>query len=216
MDDPTILPPPKYTKERADFIYGEAFRRAMEFVVYQNIPGDVIEFGTLNGYTARKLAELMVELGHPGKLWLFDSFEGMPEATHSIDRSSYEILAGAWRPGTPTARIEGVENLIRDALTPLLGDRLRIVKGWYKDTRAEVPRGPVSIAHIDCDFYESAKDALDGLVLQTGTILLMDDYNSSRASDHFGERRVLRPLLLSGVVEPWFSYGWHAQAFICH
>ena len=98
-NDPTLLPPPKYTKARADVVYDEPFRCAMEFVTYQRIPGDVLEFGTLNGYTARKLAELMAELGHPGRLMLFDSFQGMPSVPEQgLDLNSYEIRAGAWQP----------------------------------------------------------------------------------------------------------------------
>lgn len=222
MDDPTLLPPPCYTKERADQIYGEAFRRAMEFVTYQRIPGDVLEFGTLNGYTARKLAELMVEIGHPGNLVLFDSFEGMPAVENPVDRECPEIAAGAWRPGTPRTRIPDVEHQILDRLGSLLGDRVRIVKGWYRDTVDYLDTAPPSIVHLDCDLYESTLTVWEALgagrLWQQGQIILFDDYNSGRGSWEFGQRAATGPRPIAGAhqMEPWFSYGWHGQSFIVH
>lgn len=200
------------TLERADAIYGEAFRRAMEFVCYQRMEGDVLEFGTLNGFTARKLAEMMVELGHPGALWLFDSFQGMP-AADGRDRYCPEVIAGAWKPGTPTSRHPEAMRLIRDELTPLLPDRLRIVPGWFENTACSAPPRP-SIVHIDCDFYESTITVLKSLRPQQGTVFFFDDYNTGRANNKFGERAAIRSLPIS--LEPWFSYGWHGQAFIYH
>lgn len=223
-DDPTLLPPPKYTKQRADLVYGEAFRRVMEFVCCQprhNPVGDVLEFGTLNGYTARKLAELMWELEHPGKLWCFDSFEGMPPATHEIDRASYEIQAGAWQPGTPRIRIPGVEVAIGHALADILTtDRVMLVLGWYEDTVARwFPQMlPPSIVHIDCDLYASTMTVLEWLkrhnLIRDGLVLLFDDWQSGRGNPNMGERAALRD---SGInAEPWFSYGWSALATIVH
>lgn len=212
--DPTQRPPPAYTKARADEVYRPAFQRAVEFVSLQRIPGDVLEFGTLNGYTARILAELMAECRHPGDLYLFDSFEGMPETRSAIDRASYEIKAGAWKPGTPVQRIPGVEERITEFLSPLLAPRrLVTVKGWYKDTAAQIPAS-VSLAHIDCDLYDSALTVLKHLPLQQGMILLFDDWNSGRGSNSLGERRAFKESRINA--EPWFSYGWHGQAFIVH
>lgn len=220
--DPTLLPPPKYTKERADFIYGEAFRRAMEFVAYQPQPepiGDVLEFGTLNGYTARKLAELMAELGHPGRLVLFDSFEGMPEARDPVDLASYEIRAGAWAPGTPAVRIPGVEVIIKKQIDCLLPGRVSIVKGWFCDTVKFLQEiDPPSIVHVDCDLYESTVTVLRALVAhqknRDGMVLLVDDWNNSRGNEHQGERRAIREIF--PTAEKWFSYGWSGEALIYH
>src|SRR5689334_11237539 len=59
--DPTLLPPPSYTRERADRIYGEAFRRAFEYLSETRVEGDVLEFGTYRGYSARLLACMIRE-----------------------------------------------------------------------------------------------------------------------------------------------------------
>lgn len=224
--DPTLLPPPSYDRPRADQVYGEAFRRAVEFSALQHIPGDVLEFGTLNGYTARKLAQLMVEIGHKGNLWLFDSFEGMPEADSEVDRASYEINAGAWKQGTPRIRIHGVSSMIETALAPIIGrHRLNIVSGWFDETMQALPRNaPPSIVHIDCDLYESTLTVLRNLcqwdLVQDGLVLLFDDWNCGRGSPQFGERKALSTAIAEFPFylkpEPWFSYGWHGRAFICH
>jgi hypothetical protein len=218
-NDPTLLPPPKYTKARAGVVYDEPFRCAMEFVTYQRIPGDVLEFGTLNGYTARKLAELMAELGHPGRLMLFDSFQGMPSVPEQgLDLNSYEIRAGAWQPGTPKSRIPGVEEAIHYHLDKVLPSRVVIVPGWYEDTVRFLPFQAPSIIHIDCDLYASTRTVLDALLdrnlVQDGMILLMDDWQSSRGNLNFGSRAALRDW---GVdVELWRPYGWHGMSFIVH
>src|SRR5262245_14107758 len=66
-DDPTVRPPPSYaTKGRADLVYGEAFRRCMEYLASTRMKGDILEFGTFQGYTARVLATLMEEYELPG------------------------------------------------------------------------------------------------------------------------------------------------------
>lgn len=217
MSEITRIPPPKYTLKRADFIYGEAFRRAVEYVVNQSMPGDVLEFGTLNGFTGRKLAEIMVELEHPGKLHLFDSFEGMPEAT-GIDLVSYEVRGGAWKPGTPRLRVPDADVLIRDELSVILPNRLSVVKGWFADTMQYLPDHAPSIVHIDCDMYESAVTVLkalaDRMLVQQGMIIMFDDWNSGRASNQLGERAAFAQAFLGQ--EKWFSYGWSGQAFICH
>lgn len=225
LDDITLRPPPRFTKERADAVYGDAFRRAMEFITCQPMPdpvGDVLEFGTLNGYTARKLAELMRELGHLGKLYLFDSFEGMPEAAHPIDLASYEIRQGAWRAGTPRLRVSGAEVNIGFWLSDILTtERVMIVPGWFNETlKRWFPHlMPPSIVHIDCDLFESTATVLDALqehgLYRQGTVFLFDDWNCGRGSNAFGERRaVIESPFWHERLEPWFSYGWGGQSFI--
>lgn len=217
VDDPTLLPPPSYSKERADWIYGTAFFRAMEFVVYQRIPGDVLEFGTYNGYTARVLAEQMKAIGHPGKLMLFDSFgPGMPQVENDIDSKCPEMASGAWAAGMTRPISQDVERLIHRALSCVLPGRVETVKGWYQDTVSRIPDEPPSIVHIDCDLYASTLTVLRALkdrsLLQQGMILLFDDWNNGLASYKFGERAATAEVGIG--MEPWFSYGWQSQAFI--
>lgn len=49
------------------------------------IEGDIVEFGTLEGFTASIFAKLIDEYKLNSSLHLFDSFEGFPEITSTVD-----------------------------------------------------------------------------------------------------------------------------------
>jgi O-methyltransferase len=219
-DDVTQLPPPCYSRERADQVYGEAFLRAMEFVSYQRLPGDVLEFGTWNGYTARILATLMAQGKRNDYLYLFDSFEGFPDPEGSVDKGSYEWRSGAWGPGG-TRSLPDAAVMIRAALECVFSGHVKIVKGWYKDTMLHLPDKPPALVHIDCDLYDSTLTVLEALeerkLYQQGMIVMFDDWNCGRASARLGQRRAVRERnLWDRCLEPWHSYGWGGQAFIFH
>jgi predicted O-methyltransferase YrrM len=222
--DPTIFPPPSYTRKRADAVYGDAFRRAVEFVARSGIPGDVLEFGTCMGYTARWLAGLIVEYDLNAHLWLYDSFEGLPELVSDVDRQSYEATGKAWFKGAMKVDSEVHERIRRSLSRIVPANRLHVVKGYYEDVLSgNLPEERIALVHLDCDLYASAKYVLDTLLqrglLQDGTVLLLDDYNCSRANPHRGERRALVEAF--GAQDrysytPWFSYGWHGQVCFIH
>lgn len=229
-NDPTIQPPPCYTVARAAEVYGDAFRRAMEYVTLVKVPGDIVEFGTLNGYTARWLAELMRELGNPAQLRLFDSFEGFPQMGE-VDTASHEGVSGDWAPGIPVPHLgkEKTPALIKAVLSSILPaqlpeERVVVEVGWYEETLKRLPPEAPALVHIDCDLYESTLTVLKALPLQDGMVLLFDDWNNGRASWKLGERRAFdewcEGLIEDGTSpwtwEAWFSYGWHGQAFIMH
>ena len=223
--DPTILPPPSYTRERADAVYGDALRRAVEFVTRSGVPGDVLEFGTLLGYTARWLAGLMREYGLAGSLWLYDSFEGLPEISAEQDLASYEVDASrAWFKGAMRVA-PNIDRRIRSVLSRVIpADSLHVVKGFFEETVAEnLPGGKAAIVHVDCDLYASAKYVLETLVragkLQDGTVLILDDFNCNRANPRMGERLALAEVFgpqSRYSTSPWFSYGWHGQSLLVH
>lgn len=224
LRNPSKMPPPAYDAVRAEKIYGEAFLRVMEFVTLNMIEGPVLEFGVLNGYTAHKLAGLMKSCDpcHEGDLWLFDSFQGLPEI-EGIDLESPEGVTRRWRAGWPNERIPFIEESIGRVLNHVLGaGRVHIVKGWFKDTVNQIPSIPASIVHLDCDLYESTMTILGEIdkrnLYQQGQIILFDDWNCGKADYKFGQRKALQsfPHRHGKFFEPWFSYGWHGQAFIVH
>ncbi len=223
--DPTTLPPPSYTRARADAVYQPALRRCLEYIDNNRIPGDIAEFGTLMGYTARWLAGMMVELDLEKELLLFDSFEGLPEIEDEIDQSSYDVAVNqVWFKGSMKVD-EGLNERIDQVLSRILpGERLQVVKGYFEDTLlARLPKEPLALVHLDCDLYSSAKFVLDTLIahdlLQDGTLLIMDDYNCNRANPGMGERRALEEAFRGQErfrYTEWFPYGWHGQVFLVH
>jgi hypothetical protein len=223
--DPTELPPPTYTSERAEQVIGESFRRCFEYVKCVLYSGDVLEFGTFRGYTAKRMARLMAEMQFPGKLWLYDSFEGLPDCNVEGDRDSYEVQSNkVWFEGC-MALDKGIEHRIQRALLEYLpSERLSITKGFFDQTfDAHHPTEPAALVHVDCDLYSSSRFVLDRLLdfnlLKDGTLLVFDDFNCNRANPKMGERRALAESFGRQdrfTYSPFFSYGWHGQVFFVH
>ncbi|WP_439576654.1 TylF/MycF/NovP-related O-methyltransferase [Elioraea sp.] len=142
------------------------------------LSGDVCEFGCNEGATSRLLAQEI--LHDPTRtLWLFDSFEGLPEPTGK-DRLIDDI-AGLGSMAAYRGQMRATEDQVRDKLAKggFPPERTRLIKGWIKKTlaRPDVP-DTACFAYVDFDFYEPIRDALQFLdrVLQPGGWIVVDDY----------------------------------------
>ena len=84
-----------------------ALRAAVSHVVRHNIAGATVECGVWKGGSMMAVAKTLLELGDRSReLYLFDTFEGMPEPTeHDVD------LAG-------TSALERWNSTRRNLLTP--------------------------------------------------------------------------------------------------
>jgi hypothetical protein len=79
----------------------------------------------------------------------------------------------------------------------LLDDRVRFLKGWFKDTLPTAPIGRLAVMRLDGDYYESTMDALTSLYdnLSVGGYAIIDDYgeddwtNCRQAVDEFRTAR---------------------------
>jgi hypothetical protein len=180
-----VFPDLPRDSNRADILHnlhGTTVGEATYIVYYlhraMKVAGDVCEFGCNEGATSRLLAsEILSDANR--RLWLFDSFEGLPAPT-AQDRLIDDIsgLGSMERyQGTMRAREEQVKDKLR--LVNFPKDRTYVVKGWIDKTLAlsSVP-DQVAFAYIDFDFYEPIKLAL-AFVDQTmppGGSVVVDDY----------------------------------------
>jgi O-methyltransferase len=142
------------------------------------VAGDICEFGVAQGATSKLLASEILLL-EDRKLWLFDSFEGLPSPTQE-DKLIHDIF----KLGT-IAKYKGTmaspEKEVLDKLGSINfpSERIKIKKGWVKDTinSTDLPT-QVAFAYVDFDFYDPIKDALqfiDGRMPPGGRIVI-DDY----------------------------------------
>lgn len=220
-----------YDGDRARMIHEEAYRRAIEFVTIGGIPGDVLEFGVLGGWSSRIISEVMRDVFNLNNLHLFDSFEGLPEYATRVDRESYEIAGrNVWsdKMKFPAEFLEQFgqphEWHIRDRLSEVIRpERILVHKGFYSDTLAGNLDLKASIVHLDCDLYQSTVEVLWNLfrmgALQDGTVLLFDDWNCNRGNPNYGERRALAEFLAEQstfTATPWYTYGYNGAAYILH
>jgi hypothetical protein len=221
--DESAKPPITYSRMRAADTWSRMFGTVLDFIQASQLEGDIYEFGTFDGYTARHLALAMTAKNRPAstRLHLFDTFTGFPELTSAVDKSSYEVH---WEPGA-CAAAPGAADRLRRMLGMLLSDdRFTVNVGTFADTLTPAAaERPAALVHVDCDLYESAKLVLDRMLefgkIQDGTVLVFDDFNCARANPEFGERRAMHETFDAHPrfsCEPWFAYGWHGQVCIVH
>ena len=197
------------------------------------VKGDIVEFGTMTGKTAVALATAISECSRDlaysdrmhgysanRQLYLFDSFEGLPTATCEEDTSSPHVSSGIWGKGTCIGLDPGgLQELCSRYLDK---ERVRVVKGWFKDTVTPTLKSPLALIHVDCDLYESAMDALDPIFSQglvsNGAMLFFDDFNCNRSDPGFGERKAWSDLVSKYkiVFSDQGAYGIAGHRFIIH
>ena len=118
-------------------------------VIDKGIEGDVVELGCYVGESSKFLMKTLLETGFTKKLYLYDSFEGLPPL------SKYEENSG-WRPGTLNTTQSILESNFKNNNLPLP----YITKGWFRDIPdSELPE-KISFAFLDGDFYDSIYDSL--------------------------------------------------------
>jgi O-methyltransferase len=221
LTDALALVPTAFERQQIDI--GSGLQRAVQYVLGASVEGDLAEFGTASGFTASVIARTMVELEKrlARKLWLFDSFEGLPEATADADRSNPHVSAGVWGEGKCTGlTAEGLHRQISTILDP---SHIRIEKGWFADTMKNVEDSArFALVHVDGDLYQSAIDCLSPMferrLLSPGAIIVFDDWNCGRADNGMGERRAWREITEKhrAEFEDFGLYSWAGRGFILH
>lgn len=179
-----VLPYTLVSPERVRNLY-----RLARQIEKDRIPGDVIECGVCNGGTAAVLARTASKSSMERTVWLFDSFQGMPETTTHDGEAARSHIGK--EVGDPTR----VREVLRRVGTDM--DRVQIVPGWFQDTFASVSIPQVSLLNIDADWYESVRLCLETFYerVVTGGFISFDDYGHwpgcRRAVDEFFQTRKL-------------------------
>ena len=142
------------------------------------VEGDFVELGCYKGDTSLLLAEVLRDFNTKPvenfvkKLWIYDSFEGLPEKSAADD----SVLGRDFKGGELlVTKREVKERFLRAGLPVPV-----IKKAWFKDLgEADLPN-KIAFAFLDGDFYESIKDSLkliEGEIMQGGVILVHDYSN---------------------------------------
>jgi O-methyltransferase len=140
--------------------------------------GDICEFGVAQGATSALLAYEIKDTDK--KIWLFDSFEGLPEPSEK-DILIHDIC-GLGSMEAYKGEMSCPEDMVRARLADIgfPPDRTRIVPGFLEETihNADLPQ-KVCFAYIDFALYEPTLVALQYLdkVLVQGGIIGIDDYD---------------------------------------
>lgn len=186
----------------------EVTYKTVKNVCDRDIPGDIVELGVASGGCAALMASVMFDKYLCGriqrKLWLFDSYEGLPDPT-DMDFNS-ELGNGTGDHVRPLSKGSCLGQLdeVKDLMFKKNGfprDRIEFVKGWFENTvpvtKKEIQQ--IAVLRIDGDWYESTKCCLENLYdkVTSGGYIIVDDYQSCygcrRAVDEFIQKKVLHP-----------------------
>jgi hypothetical protein len=173
-------------------------------VLRNDVPGDLVETGVWRGGASILMKAVLKTYGDATRrVWVADSFEGFP----ATDPERYPADAGDHLGdfnaylGVPLERVQ--ENFLRYGL---LDERVRFLKGWFRDTLPSAPIDRIAVLRLDGDLYESTMEAFDSLYdrVQAGGYVIVDDYGalaSCRAAVHdFRDRR--------GIADPMKEIDW--------
>lgn len=167
------------------------------------IDGDCVELGVARGGCAALMARAIFSDAAAGSrsLWLFDSYEGLPDPTEKDFKEGGGETGDHLRPlpkGSCLGTLDEVKSLLLDTVGAPR-DRTHFVKGWFENT-VPVERSrmkSIAVLRIDGDWYESTMTCLEGLydLVSKGGAVIVDDYLScygcKRAVDEFIAARSL-------------------------
>ena len=186
----------------------EVTYKTVKNVCEQDIPGDIVELGVARGGCAALMASVMFDKYLCGrikrKLWMFDSYEGLPDPTDMDFNSELGDGTGNHVRPLPKGSCLGQLDEVKDLMFNKNGfprDRIEFIKGWFDDTvpvtKKEIQQ--IAILRIDGDWYESTKCCLENLYdkVASGGCIIVDDYQSCygcrRAVDEFVQNMELNP-----------------------
>ncbi len=140
-----------------------------------DIEGDVVECGVWKGGMSAGMAMVL-----EGKrsFWLFDSFEGLPDAK-GIDGET----ALNWQQGrdsdTYFDNCTANEKDAEEIMTMAGAENVKIVKGWFDQTlKTENIPESIALLRLDGDWYDSTMICLEFLFPRVveGGVIIIDDY----------------------------------------
>lgn len=133
----------------------------------ESVPGDFVECGTYKGGSAAVLATGLTAERH---LWLYDSFQGMPEVTERDGEGAKEAVG--------LCRADQSDLLEIFSSLGIPDNQYTIRPGMFEETFRKPLPDTVALLHCDCDWYDSVI-----LVLRTfyplippGGCIVLDDF----------------------------------------
>jgi len=149
----------------------------VEQIIKDNIPGDFIETGVWRGGAVIFMKALLVHAGVTDRnIWVADSFEGLPKP----NADKYPADAGDKHHAMTDLVISKEMVMNNFEKYGLLDDKVKFLKGWFKDTLPTAPIQKLSLLRLDGDMYESTMDGLNNLYpkLSKGGYIIIDDWGA--------------------------------------
>lgn len=147
----------------------------VEDVIANGVPGDLLEAGAWRGGATILMRAVLKAHGVEDRVvWVADSFEGLPPP----DPERYPADEGLNLNENAQLAVS-IEEVRRNfERYGLLDDRVKFLKGWFKDTFPAAPIEKLAVLRLDGDLYESTMDSLVPLYpkVASGGYVIVDDY----------------------------------------
>ena len=135
-----------------------------------HIDGDFVELGCYKGDTSLLLADIIKDSNK--KLWIYDSFEGLPEKSNE-DNS---IVGENFQKGAlAVSKREVKDRFLRAGIKVP-----KITKAWFGDLKPEDLPEKIAFAFLDGDLYDSILTSLQLIEdkMVSDGIILVHDYSN--------------------------------------
>ena len=181
-------------------------------VIRRGVPGDLIETGVWRGGCSIFMKAVLTAYGDTERnVWLADSFEGLPKP----DPVNYPVDAGDEHWTLHNVLAVSLET-VRDNFTKygLLDNRVKFLKGWFKDTLPTAPIAKLALMRLDGDMYESTIQVLENLYpkLSPGGYVVVDDYALVGCKAAVDDFRTAQGILDPIQTVDWTGVYWQRSA----
>jgi 2-polyprenyl-3-methyl-5-hydroxy-6-metoxy-1,4-benzoquinol methylase len=175
---------------------------ALETVLAEGVPGDVIETGVWRGGATIFMRAILQAWGVTDRrVFVADSFAGLPPPD-----PKYAADQGDQHHTMKELAISLEQVRANFAKYDLLDEQVVFLEGWFKDTLPAAPLQQLAIARLDGDMYGSTMDAIEVLYpkLSVGGFLIVDDYGAV-----VGCRKAIEDYRQAhGITEPMSAIDW--------
>ncbi len=190
---------------------GYSLFKSVEYVVKNNIQGDFVECGVWKGGSCMLIAMTLELFGDTDrKIYLYDTYEGMPEPTEEDviswngrsvlekweeDQSGKKDNFGSWAVG-----LDQVKTNVFNCNYP--EENFIFVPGDVALTLKKIKPDNIALLRLDTDWYASTVEELETLyplLIEKG-VLIIDDYGhfdgARKAVDEYFQNR---PIFLNRI-----------------
>lgn len=188
-----------YTMTSTERLY--SVYKAAEYIVANNIEGDIVECGVWKGGSSMMAALALQKFGKTDrKIFLYDTYEGMSPPTEK-DKTYYgESAEKEWDKDKKCySPMDEVRINMKSTGYPM--QSIFFIKGKVEDTIPATLPGKIALLRLDTDWYESTYHELAHLypLLCKNGILIIDDYGfwkgSREATDKYFKEKNITILL---------------------
>lgn len=157
----------------------------MDQILANNIPGDFIEAGVWRGGACMLMQFILKEWKETKrKVWVADSFKGLPEPTVGYDKElkSYNSAMMQDKDGFNLFSVS--KDVVMDNFREfgLLDVNVHFLEGWFSETLPNARIRTLALMRLDGDYYESTMTSLQYLYpkLSKGGYVIVDDYGETK------------------------------------